>query len=165
MDKRCYSSIHKRGRHEEIYRAHTTSRTRPAIRDGNQSVQIIYGISEVSDAWYHKLRREIDDKLKMHSLTGDRAHLTDKKPIDPYQRTKPPNEKDESSHLENENEPFEGMIGTYVEELIFSGTDKFREESQMLDESIKMKPASDTPLTFELSLGLGSITKTMAQLL
>lgn len=35
-----------------------------------------------------------------------------------------------------------------MHDLLLAGTDEFRKRSSKLDQCIKMKPASDTPLTF-----------------
>lgn len=41
------------------------------------------------------------------------------------------------------------MVRTYVNDLLFSGEDDFKQHSKKLDEHIKMKPAQQIPFVFD----------------
>lgn len=96
-------------------------------------LKFLYGLSESGDAWHQKLKNKIIRKLKMRMITGDQALF--------YHTTEA-----EKSGQEEGN--CDGLLGTYVEDILFSGTEKFEKHTKKLDEKIKVKPAKKLPITF-----------------
>lgn len=89
--------------------------------------KFLYRLSEAGDVWHHKLRKEIHSKLNLHGLTGDQALYTTKKPSDLCDCII---DKEQSLSEASETAPCEGIIGTYVDDLLFCGTEKFRQKAR-----------------------------------
>lgn len=79
----------------------------------------LYDLSEAGDVWYHKLRCDINEKLKMKFLAGDQAMSSSREPPDKPMAVE--NHKWEETARELQG-PCEGLLGTYVDDLIFTGT-------------------------------------------
>lgn len=88
----------------------------------------LYGISEAGDAWHQKLRGEISAKLNMGSSIGDQVLYMDGPQSDEDRRTNPGDSLTDIKVVETTRKTghCDGLLGTYVDDFLFSGTPEFK---------------------------------------
>lgn len=133
----------------------TLPRVLPAIKLPVSGLEVLYGLSDSRDACHHKFRAVILNLLIMTTTTGNQMQYYRRDYLDAnykysesdeYKDRTPEKDQDHDDD-EGEHANCQGMLSTYVEDLLYSENEAFKRQIRRLDCNIQLKKRDHVPFT------------------